>query len=65
MASIKGYSLKQVAAKVGRSTATIVRWMDVQKVHIARKKTAQGHYIFTEADLQKFKSYNESIRQAD
>jgi len=65
MASVKGYTLKQVAAKVGVSTATIVRWMEVKKVAIARKKTAGGAYIFTEADLQKFKSYKESIRQID
>ena len=65
MASVKGYSLKQVAKKVGRSTATIVRWIEVKKVNITKKKNAQGNYIFTEADLQKLKSYNESILQVD
>ncbi|HEV8367145.1 MAG TPA: MerR family transcriptional regulator [Pyrinomonadaceae bacterium] len=65
MAPVKGYSLKQVAKKVGRSTATIVRWIEVRKVQVAKKKNAQGHYIFTEADLQKLKAYNESINQFD
>ena len=65
MASVKGYSLKQVAKKVGRHDATIVRWMELKKVKITKKKNAQGHYIFTEADLQKFKAYNESINQID
>jgi len=53
---------KEVAQKVGRSEATIVRWMDTGKVKVTKKKTAQNRYIFTEADLQKFKSYNEGIR---
>jgi predicted site-specific integrase-resolvase len=65
MASVKGYSLKQVASRVGRSTATIVRWIDVGKVKITKKKNAQGHYIFTEADLQRLKSYKESVRHLD
>jgi|WetSurMetagenome_2_1015567.scaffolds.fasta_scaffold358633_2 transposase len=65
MVNVKGYSLKEVAEKVGRSTATIVRWIEVKKVDIVKKKNAQGQYIFTEADLQKLKSYNESIRQVD
>ena len=65
MASVKGYSLKEVAKKVGRSTATIVRWIEVGKVKITKKKNAQGHYIFTEADLQKLKSYDENIKQVD
>lgn len=63
MAGVQGYSLKEVAKKVGRSTATIVRWIEVGKVKISKKKNVQGHYIFTEADLQKLKSYNETIRQ--
>jgi transposase len=62
MSAIKGYSLKEVAAKVGKSTATIVRWIETRKVQITRKKTVQGHYIFTEADLQTLKSYNERIK---
>jgi len=62
MASVKGYSLKQVANKVGRSMATIVRWIDVGKVKITKKKNVQGHYIFTEADLQKLQSYKDSVR---
>jgi excisionase family DNA binding protein len=61
MPSFKGYSLKEVAKKVGVSTATIVRWIEVKKVSITKKKNARGHYIFTEADLQKLKEYNESI----
>ena len=65
MASAKGYSLKAVAKKVGRSTATIVRWIESRKVNVAKKKTAQGHYFFTEADLEKLKAYNESIKQID
>lgn len=64
MPDVKGYSLKEVAHKTGRSTATIVRWIEVGKVKLTKKKTAQGHYIFTEGDLHKLKSYNESIRLA-
>lgn len=65
MVNIKGYSLKEVAEKVGRSKATIVRWIELKKVDVRKKKNAQGHYVFTEADLQKFKAYNESIIQVD
>ena len=65
MPRIKGYSLKDVAAKVRRSTATIVRWIATRKVRITKKKNAQGHYIFTEADLQKLKAHNDSIKEAD
>lgn len=64
MGSVKGYSLKEVAQKVGRSTATIIRWIEVGKVKISKKKTAQGQYVFTEADLQKLKAHNEGIKQA-
>jgi hypothetical protein len=42
-----------------------VRWIDVGKVKITKKKNAQGHYIFTEADLQRLKSYKESVRHLD
>lgn len=65
MPGVKGYSLEQVAKKVGRSMATIVRWIEVRKVRITKKKNAQGHYIFTEADLQKLRSYNEGIKQVN
>jgi len=65
MAEVKGYTLKQIAKKVGSSTATIVRWMDLKKVAVSKKKNAAGHYFFTEADLQKFKSYKDSIKQVD
>lgn len=65
MPTVKGYTLKQVAKKVGKSSATIVRWIEVKKVSVTKKKTAQGHYIFTEADLQKLKAYNEGIKQYD
>jgi len=53
MPSVKGYSLKEVAKKVGVSTATIVRWIETKKVKVPKRKNAQGHYFFTEADLQK------------
>jgi predicted site-specific integrase-resolvase len=62
MAKVSGYALKEIAKKVGRSQATIVRWIDVGKVKIAKKKTAQGHYIFSESDLQKLKEHEESIK---
>ena len=65
MAIVNGYSLKEVAKKVGRSTATIVRWIEVRKVKITKKTNAQGNYFFTEADLLTLKSYNESILQVD
>ena len=59
---VKGYSLKEVAKKVGRSPATIVRWIETGKVNITKKKNAQAHYIFTEADLQKLKDHENSIK---
>ncbi len=61
MANVKGYSLKHVAKRVGVSTATIVRWIEVRKVKITKKKNVHGHYVFTEADLQKLKAYTESL----
>lgn len=63
--TVRGFTLKEIAAKVGRSTATIVRWIDVGKVKIKKKKNAQGQYFFTEGDLEKFKSYNQSVRMVD
>ena len=62
MRNVKGYSLKDVAKKVGVSSATIVRWIDVKKVDIDKKKNAQGHYLFTEADLQALKAYKHIIK---
>jgi len=52
-----GYTLKQVASKVGVSTTTIIRWMDAKKVRVARKKNRHGYYSFTEADLRKLIAY--------
>lgn len=65
MAEVKGYTLKQIAKKVGRSAATIVRWVESKKVAVNKKKLANGSYIFTEADLQKFKAYKDGIKQVD
>jgi transposase len=62
MAKVAGYALKQVAEKVGRSKATIVRWMETAKVQVKKKKNAQGQYIFTEADLQKFIAHENIIK---
>jgi predicted site-specific integrase-resolvase len=64
MPEVKGYGLKQVAKKVGVCTATIVRWIDVRKVKITKKKNAQGHYFFTEADVQKLLTHKGSIKAA-
>jgi predicted site-specific integrase-resolvase len=61
MAKVKGYSLKDVAKKVGVSTATIIRRIKFGKVKVTLKRTAQNQYIFTEADLQKLKVHNDSI----
>jgi len=52
-----GYTLKQVASRVGVSTATIIRWMETKKVRVARKKNQHGYYSFTEADLRKLIEY--------
>lgn len=57
----KGYALKQVAKEVGKHPATIVRWIDTGKVKITKKYTAQGQYVFTEADLRTLKEYSEKI----
>ena len=61
MPSVKGYSLKEVASKVGVSTATIVRWIETRKVRVPKRKNARGHYIFTEADLRKLNEYKNRI----
>jgi len=53
MLSVRGYSLTEIANKVGVSTATIVRWIETRKVKISKRKNSRGHYVFTEADLQK------------
>jgi predicted site-specific integrase-resolvase len=63
MVKVKGYSLKEVANEVGVATATIVRWIEVKKVDVVKKKNTRGHYIFTESDLQKLIAYHERIRQ--
>lgn len=65
MAEVKGYTLKQIAKKVGVSAATIIRWMERKKVAVNKKKLANGSYIFTEADLQKFKVHQDSVKQVD
>jgi DNA-binding transcriptional MerR regulator len=62
MPNVKGYSLKDVAKKVGVSTATIVRWIDTKKVNMDKKKNSQGHYLFTEDDLRTLKAYKNSIK---
>lgn len=61
MPNVKGYSLKEVSAKVGVVKATIVRWMETKKVRIPKRKNARGHYVFTEADLKKLLDYKEHI----
>ena len=53
MPDVNGYSLKEVAQKVGVVSATIVRWIDTNKINITKKKNVQGHYFFTEADLKR------------
>jgi predicted site-specific integrase-resolvase len=58
----RGYTLKQVAEKVGVNAATIVRWINVRKVKITKRLDAQGHYVFAEADLRKLKEHAEGIR---
>ena len=61
MAGVKFYTLKEVAKKVGVSTVTIMRRIDLRKVKITKKKNVRGHHIFTEADLQKLKAHNDGI----
>ena len=61
MPSVRGYSLKEVASKVGVVNATIVRWIETRKVKVAKKKNARGHYFFTEADLRKLIEYKNRI----
>jgi predicted site-specific integrase-resolvase len=53
MPSVRGYSLTEIANKVGVVNATIVRWIETRKVKIPKRKNSRGHYVFTEADLQK------------
>jgi len=61
MPSVKGYSLKEVASRVGVVKATIVRWIETRKVKVPKRKNARGHYVFTEADLRKLIEYKNRI----
>jgi predicted site-specific integrase-resolvase len=60
--AVKGYSLKEVAKKVGVSEATVILRIKTGKVKIKPKKNVQGHWVFTEAEFQKLKAHNESLR---
>ena len=61
MPSMKGYTLKEVASKVGVVNATIVRWIETKKVRVPKRKNARGHYFFTEADLRRLIEYKNRI----
>lgn len=61
MPSVKGYTLKEVASKVGVVNATIVRWIETKKVRVPKRKNAQRHYFFTEADLRRLIEYKNRI----
>ena len=61
MPDVNGYSLKEVAQKVGVVNATIVRWIETNKVNVAKKKNVQGHYFFTEADLKRLIEYKNRL----
>ena len=61
MPRVQGYTLKQVASKVGVVNATIVRWIETKKVNVPKRKNARGHYFFTEADLRKLIEYKNRI----
>ncbi len=65
MPEIKGYSLKEVAKRVGVVNATIVRWIETKKVKVPKRKNARGHYFFTEADLQKLIEYKNHLSVED
>ena len=60
--AVKGYSLKEIAKKLGVSRATVVRRIDTRKVKIKKRYNVRGHLVFTEADYQKLKAHNESLR---
>lgn len=61
MTDVNGYSLKDVAQKVGVVNATIVRWIETNKVNVPKRKNVQGHYFFTEADLKKLIEYKNKL----
>lgn len=61
MPNPRGYTLKEVAQKVGVVNATIVRWIETHKVRVPKRKTIQGHYFFTEADLKKLLEYKNRL----
>jgi DNA-binding transcriptional MerR regulator len=61
MPSVKGYSLKEVANKVGVTPATILRWIETGKFRVPKRKNAQGHYFFTEVDLRHMLSYRDMV----
>jgi predicted site-specific integrase-resolvase len=58
---MRGYSLKEVAQKVGVVNATIIRWIETNKVKVPKRKNTQGHYFFTEADLKRFIEYKNRV----
>ena len=61
MPTVRGFSLKEVASKVGVVNATIVRWVETKKVRVPKRKNARGHYFFTEADLRRLIEYKNRI----
>ncbi|MBU1700299.1 MAG: helix-turn-helix domain-containing protein [Candidatus Eisenbacteria bacterium] len=61
MASRSIYSLKEIAQNLGVHPATIVRWIETGKVAVKKKKDSSGHYVFTGADIKKFKAHKNAI----
>jgi len=61
--SVKYYSLRQVAQKLGVSEATVIRRIETKKVRGVRKKyNVRRHLVFTVADLEKLKAHNQSLK---
>jgi len=60
---VTGYSLKQVAKELNVAEATVMRRIETRKVPGVKKRyNVQRHLVFTEADLQKLKAHNNSLR---
>ena len=52
------YSLKEVSQKLAVHQATILRWIDMRRVRLVKKKNARGHYVFTDSDFKKLQRYH-------
>jgi len=60
------HGLTAVAKAVGVHSATVVRWLKDGKVPtVKKKKNAQGHWVFTDADIAALRRHRTTIYSID